>query len=75
MKPRYSFRTLLIVMTLVAPLCVYVWPKYLAWREVQLRAQSEAQQQALLEELIRTLNQTNDGTKLSRSRLKAINNE
>lgn len=70
MKPRYSLRTLLTVMLLVGPLCVYGWPKYVAWREAQLRAKAEAEQQAMYAEMIRKLNESTGGTKLSRTRSK-----
>lgn len=33
MRPRYSLRTLLILMLLVGPLCIWGWPAFETWRD------------------------------------------
>lgn len=57
MKLRYSLRTLLILMLVVGPLCVYGWPGYLAWREAQARHAEERREIAKLQQEITRLDQ------------------
>lgn len=39
---RYSLRTLLILMLLVGPLCIWGWPAFEAWRDERARVAKEA---------------------------------
>jgi hypothetical protein len=57
MKLRYSLRTLLILMLLVGPLCIWGWPAYESWRDERARLAKEAAEIKLLQQRISTLNQ------------------
>ena len=57
MKMRYSLRTLLILMLLVGPLCIWGWPAYESWRDERAREAKEAAEIKLLQQRISTLNQ------------------
>lgn len=67
MKLRYSLRTLLVVMFLVGPLCVFVWPKYVAWREEQARLKQltlQQQRKQSIAELTWKIGQLGGGTRV-----------
>lgn len=57
MKLRYSLRTLLILMLLVGPLCIWGWPAYESWRDERARVAKEAEEIKLLQRRISTLDQ------------------
>jgi hypothetical protein len=54
---RYSLRTLLILMLLVGPLCIWGWPAYESWRDERARVANEAEEIKLLQRRISTLDQ------------------
>ena len=57
MKPRYSLRTLLILMFLVGPLCLWGWPAYESWRDERARAAKEAWEIKRVQQRIAILDQ------------------
>jgi hypothetical protein len=57
MKLRYSLRTLLILMLLVGPLCIWGWPAYESWRDERARVVKEAWEIKRVQQRIAILDQ------------------
>jgi hypothetical protein len=56
---RYSLRTLLILMLLVGPLCIWGWPAYESWRDERVRVAKDMREIKRLQQSIAILDQRN----------------
>lgn len=57
MKMRYSLRSLLILMLLVGPLCIWGWPAYESWRDERARVAKEEREIKRVQQRIAILDQ------------------
>lgn len=56
---RYSLRTLLILMLLAGPLCIWGWPAYESWRDERVRVAKDIREIKRLQQSIAILDQRN----------------